>query len=113
MTPPGLDCDDFRDIVDWGYYKERLGRSIQRTVTIPAGLQNMASPCPRAEHPVWVKRLLQDELSGQKQMKLSKWIVKKDYLNATPTATASKSVPLELLPANELDDAGKLFINTY
>lgn len=28
-----------RDIVDWEYYKERLGSAIQKIITIPAAMQ--------------------------------------------------------------------------
>ena len=37
LKEPSLDCDDFRDLVDWQYYTERLSRSIQKIITIPAG----------------------------------------------------------------------------
>lgn len=30
---------DLRNILDWDYYKERLGGAIQKIVTIPAALQ--------------------------------------------------------------------------
>jgi hypothetical protein len=30
---------DVRDIVDWEYYKERLGSAIQKIITIPAAMQ--------------------------------------------------------------------------
>ena len=36
-----LDCSDFRDVVDWNYYKERLGKTIQKIITIPAGMQGV------------------------------------------------------------------------
>lgn len=37
LKEPSLNCDDFRDLVDWRYYTDRLSRSIQKIVTIPAG----------------------------------------------------------------------------
>jgi hypothetical protein len=37
LKEPSLDCTDFRDLVDWQYYTERLSRSIQKIITIPAG----------------------------------------------------------------------------
>lgn len=30
---------DVRDIVDWDYYRERLGNTIQKIITIPAAMQ--------------------------------------------------------------------------
>jgi DNA polymerase epsilon subunit 1 len=71
LKDPQLDCDDFRDVVDWVYYKDRLGRSIQKIITIPAGLQRISNPCARVEHPVWLQRQLAEALSGQKQQKIT------------------------------------------
>ena len=46
------------------------GRSIAKIITIPAGMQGVRNPCPRVEHPVWVKRLLTDKFSSIKQMSI-------------------------------------------
>jgi len=41
LKEPKMDCNpevwNFRDIVDWDYYIDRLGKTIQKIVTIPAG----------------------------------------------------------------------------
>lgn len=79
-----IDCDDFRNIVDWDYYKDRLGmkiipptltiilgKTIQKIITIPAGMQKVSNPCPRVEHPLWVKRILQETVSKRKQATIS------------------------------------------
>jgi len=52
LKDSSLDCEDFRDVVDWEYYKERLGKTIQKIITIPAGMQAIVNPCPRVVHPV-------------------------------------------------------------
>lgn len=52
LKDASLDCEDFRDVVDWDYYKDRLGKTIQKIITIPAGMQFVRNPCPRVEHPV-------------------------------------------------------------
>jgi DNA polymerase epsilon subunit 1 len=36
---------DVRDIVDWGYYRERLSSAIQKIITIPAAMQVGAMKC--------------------------------------------------------------------
>ena len=33
-------------------------------------MQGVRNPCPRVEHPVWVKRLLTDKFSSIKQMSI-------------------------------------------
>ena len=57
LKDSSLNCDDFRDVVDWAYYKERLGKSIQKIITIPAGMQAVKNPCPRVVHPVMQQQL--------------------------------------------------------
>ncbi|KAG1663133.1 hypothetical protein FOA52_000655 [Chlamydomonas sp. UWO 241] len=47
---------DVRDIVDWEYYKERLGSAIQKIITIPAAMQAIANPVPRVKHPDWLHK---------------------------------------------------------
>jgi DNA polymerase elongation subunit (family B) len=45
---------DFRDVIDWDYYRERLGKTIQKIITIPAGMQLIENPVPRVVHPPWL-----------------------------------------------------------
>lgn len=63
LKSPGLDGDglDMRNILDWDYYLDRLGKTIQKIISIPAALQKVPNPVPRVSHPDWleskVKRL--------------------------------------------------------
>jgi len=52
---PG-EVPDVRAIVDWGYYKERLGGAVQKIITIPAAMQRVANPVPRVRHPDWLHK---------------------------------------------------------
>lgn len=70
LKDPSIDGSDFRTVVDWDYYKERLGKSISKIITVPAGMQHVQNPCPRVDLPVWVKRILQEKHSGLKQSSL-------------------------------------------
>lgn len=56
LKAPGLDGDgfDIRNILDWDYYFDRLGKTIQKIITIPAALQKVSNPVPRIEHPAWL-----------------------------------------------------------
>ena len=47
---------DVRAIVDWDYYRERLGSAIQKIITIPAAMQRVANPVPRVKHPDWLHK---------------------------------------------------------
>lgn len=62
---------DVRSIVDWDYYIERLGKAVQKIITIPAALQNVANPVPRIEHPDWLLRDVREKNDRFKQSKLT------------------------------------------
>ena len=62
---------DPRSILDWDYYKERLGKNIQKIITIPAGSQGVENPVPRVKHPVWLERRMREKREGKQQGKLS------------------------------------------
>ncbi|GBG32491.1 DNA polymerase epsilon catalytic subunit A [Hondaea fermentalgiana] len=62
---------DVRSIVDWDYYIDRLGKAVQKIITIPAALQNVANPVPRIEHPAWLLRDVREKNGRFKQSKLS------------------------------------------
>ena len=62
---------DIRDILDWGYYIERLGAAIQKIITIPAAYQDVANPVPRVPHPDWLQKRLLDKIDPLKQKKIT------------------------------------------
>jgi len=53
LKSPGLEDEDFdiRNVLDWDYYMDRLGKTIQKIITIPAALQKVENPVPRIQHP--------------------------------------------------------------
>lgn len=59
-----------RDIVDWNYYKERLGNAIQKIITIPAAMQKVPNPVPRIRHPDWLHKKVAEKDDVHKQKKL-------------------------------------------
>jgi len=71
LKAPSLQCEDFREVVDWEYYKDRLGKSIQKIITIPAGMQGVNNPVPRIEHPSWLQKRLNELSSGLKQRSIT------------------------------------------
>lgn len=62
--------DFLRSVVDWEYYKGRLGKAIQKIITIPAALQDVQNPVPRVKHPDWV-RTKKSRIQDAKQMRLT------------------------------------------
>jgi hypothetical protein len=75
---------------------------VQKIITIPAGMQGVVNPCPRVEHPVWVKRLLLDKFSTVKQMSI------KAMFSAAPPRKFTS--PLKnLLPEGVSDSGDAMF----
>ncbi|XP_035661114.1 DNA polymerase epsilon catalytic subunit A-like [Branchiostoma floridae] len=62
---------DIRNILDWGYYIERLGNTIQKIITIPAALQQVKNPVPRVAHPDWLHKKLLEKNDVFKQQRIS------------------------------------------
>ena len=61
---------DPRTVLDWDYYRERLGSVIQKLITIPAALQKVRNPVPRIPHPDWLEKRqrIKDDVMKQKKM---------------------------------------------
>ncbi|GFR41060.1 hypothetical protein Agub_g1687, partial [Astrephomene gubernaculifera] len=62
---------DVRDIVDWAYYRERLGSAIQKIITIPAALQGLPNPVPRVKHPDWLHKRIRERTDKCQQLRLT------------------------------------------
>ncbi|SSD58769.1 probable DNA polymerase epsilon catalytic subunit A [Saccharomycodes ludwigii] len=76
LMDSSLNDFDPRAIIDWEYYKERLGSTIQKIITIPAALQNVENPVPRVVHPDWLKKRLAVKADKFKQVSLTKFFKK-------------------------------------
>lgn len=70
LKSPQMEGDDFdlRNVLDWDYYRDRLGKTIQKIITIPAALQNIPNPVPRLPHPEWLQRTVR-KLNDRYQQK--------------------------------------------
>lgn len=62
---------DLRSIIDWDYYRERLGSAIMKIITIPAAMQQVPNPVPRVQHPDWLFRAVREREDKCKQRKIS------------------------------------------
>ena len=69
---------DPRDIIDWGYYIERLSSVIMKLITIPAALQKLPNPVPRVAHPDWLQKRINIKDDKFKQKKMTDMFVKLD-----------------------------------
>ncbi|XP_054248557.1 DNA polymerase epsilon catalytic subunit A [Indicator indicator] len=71
LKSPTLQDFNIRAILDWDYYIERLGSTIQKIITIPAALQQVKNPVPRVRHPDWLHKKLLEKNDVYKQKKIS------------------------------------------
>lgn len=62
---------DIRDVLDWNYYIERLGGTIQKIITIPAALQGLSNPVPRVLHPEWLHKRILEKNDVLKQRRIN------------------------------------------
>lgn len=65
---------DVRDIVDWEYYRERLGNAIQKIITIPAAMQRVENPVPRIKHPDWLHKMIAEKNDTRKQTTIGRFV---------------------------------------
>lgn len=72
--PPNV-AINVRDIIDWGYYKQKLETQILKLVIIPAIKQNINNPITSIPIPDWLKK--QISMSEGKQKKITSFFVKK------------------------------------
>ena len=79
---------DPRSLIDWEYYRERLGSVIQKLITMPAALQKVRNPVPRVAHPEWLQKRINTKDDKFKQKKMTDLFDKR---------------PLQELPLNVLD----------
>ena len=80
-----------RDVLDWGYYRERLSKSIQKIITIPAAEQRVANPVPRVAHPDWLHKMVRDKDDTFKQKKLKDLFAKHALAEADANAAPPRA----------------------
>uniref|UniRef100_A0A914W395 DNA polymerase epsilon catalytic subunit n=1 Tax=Plectus sambesii TaxID=2011161 RepID=A0A914W395_9BILA len=71
LKMPGVSSFDIRDVIDWNYYIERLGSTIQKIITIPAALQGVANPVARIPHPDWLHKRLVEKNDVMRQRRIT------------------------------------------
>lgn len=65
-----LEEANLKEILDWDYYTERLGKQVQKMITIVAAFQGIDNPVPLIKHPQWLARKLTEEKGGKAQTKM-------------------------------------------
>ena len=60
-----------QSILDWDYYRTRLGNTIQKIISIPAAFQDVANPVPRVPLPEWMQRRFREKHNPFQQKALT------------------------------------------
>ncbi|GBF92637.1 hypothetical protein Rsub_05251 [Raphidocelis subcapitata] len=88
-SAPATAVPDVRDIVDWQYYRERLGSAVQKIITIPAAMQHVANPVPRVKHPDWLHKRVRERDSKSQQLRLDTMFAEQREKQARAKAAAA------------------------
>ena len=94
---------DIRSVLDWNYYIERLGGTIQKIITIPAALQGVPNPVPRISHPEWLHKKILEKNDVFKQRKISEMFSSVKKFNNSPAEVFHSSQPTTLV---DIEDVG-------
>lgn len=89
---------DIRDVLDWNYYIERLGGTIQKIITIPAALQGLSNPVPRVQHPDWLHKRMLEKNDVLKQRRIN------EMFGARPKPVAAPERDTDVTNSMEMHD---------
>ncbi len=108
LKSPGLDGDgfDIRNILDWNYYVERLGKTIQKIITIPAALQKVENPVPRVPHPDWLYNKV-NAMNDRFQQRSIKSMFTAKAKEIKPIAETKKNYPIDIEDFGEPSQGGQ------
>ena len=73
LNDPFMTDFDIREVIDWEYYKTRLGSTVQKLVIIPALEQRIPNPCPSIEVVEWMRKRVAVQNDKFQQTSLSKF----------------------------------------
>ena len=86
LNDPFITDFDIRHVIDWEYYKTRLGSTVQKLVIIPALEQRITNPCPSIEIVDWMKRRLAIQNDKFQQTSLAGFVTRTAIPHAAPIA---------------------------
>ena len=94
LKSPQMDDFDVRGVLDWEYYKDRLGKTIQKIITIPAALQKVPNPVPRIAHPDWLQRTVRRMNDRFKQQSITKMFGQRDNTKKKTLESQDKNIDM-------------------
>ncbi|XP_068152320.1 DNA polymerase epsilon catalytic subunit 1 [Drosophila tropicalis] len=97
---------DIRDVLDWNYYIERLGGTIQKIITIPAALQGLANPVPRVQHPDWLHKKMLEKNDVLKQRRINEMFTSRPKPKPAMERQEDKDLDMEDLAGKDGPEDG-------
>ncbi|CEL95962.1 unnamed protein product [Vitrella brassicaformis CCMP3155] len=82
LKDPQHDNFDIRGVIDWKYYKTRLGAAVLKIISIPAAFQAIANPVPRIVLPDWLNKRLKAKADAHRQRRLTEMFKQANAANA-------------------------------
>ncbi|MCO5564216.1 hypothetical protein L7F22_017874 [Adiantum nelumboides] len=101
-----------RSIVDWDYYRQRLGSAIQKIISIPAAMQKVTNPVPRVVHPDWLWKKIREKNDKYRQRNISDMLgskikSKENFLNSgSETGKMDGKEDARRTPEVDMEDFG-------
>eukprot|EP00746_Dinoflagellata_sp_MGD_P145157 gnl/MRDRNA2_/MRDRNA2_77802_c0_seq1.p1 gnl/MRDRNA2_/MRDRNA2_77802_c0~~gnl/MRDRNA2_/MRDRNA2_77802_c0_seq1.p1 ORF type:complete len:2564 (-),score=510.18 gnl/MRDRNA2_/MRDRNA2_77802_c0_seq1:8-7699(-) len=102
LNDPGLTNTDMRSIIDWDYYKKRMGEAMLKLIVVTAAYQKIPNPCPRVQVPEWLRKRIAEETAKFKQQSLAMWMQKKSGAGALAPSLGAPTNKRKL--ESDLDD---------
>eukprot|EP00494_Astrolonche_serrata_P031088 UN31357 len=96
---------DPRDIVDWDYYRKRVGNNIQKIVTIPAAMQNIKNPLPVLAHPPWLSKKIRQKNDPFRQRNIKSFFKKVDPKDRKKKKAIKDIEDIENVETKKKDDS--------
>ncbi|KAF4670954.1 hypothetical protein FOL47_001752 [Perkinsus chesapeaki] len=109
MGDPSIRNFDIREIIDWQYYRTRLGAAIQKIISIPAMNQHVKNPCPSVELPQWAKKRVREREDTFKQKKITDMFAR---MASKPAAKSSrKKVAIQAAASSSSSSSSSSSVN--
>ena len=109
LNDPFMTDFDIRAVIDWDYYKTRLGSTVQKLVIIPALEQRISNPCPSIEVVEWMRKRVAIQNDKFQQTSLSGFFKKVDgpLMGRNKAFNPTKSAP----KIQEITDANREYVD--
>jgi len=104
LNDPFMNDFDIRNVIDWEYYKTRLGSTVQKLVIIPALEQRIPNPCPSIQVVEWMRKRVAIQNDKFQQTSLMGFVKKVDVGGTSASNSIVKPPPNSAPSVISVDD---------